>query len=71
MKVLAGIVTYNPDIKRLEENVKSVSEQVATIIIFDNGSKNKREIKSIEEKYQQIRIIFSSQNKGIAFALIN
>lgn len=69
MKVLAGIVTYNPNIKRLEENIKAVSKQVATVIIFDNGSKNAREIKKIGSKYQQVKMIFSSRNNGIAFAL--
>ena len=45
MKVAAGIVLFNPDLKRLEENVCAVKSQVDEIIFFDNGSKNIKEIR--------------------------
>ena len=39
-KVYAGVVTYNPEIKRLKENISSIQNQVTTVVIFDNGSNN-------------------------------
>ena len=38
MKFLAIIVTYNPDVERLEENIKAIATQVDKVVIVDNGS---------------------------------
>ena len=69
MKVAAIIITYNPDIKRLDENIKAVLPQIEQLFIVDNGSKNSCEI---YEKYaflENINIIKLKRNKGIAYAL--
>ena len=39
-KIYAGIVTFNPDIERLKENVCAICIQVPEVVIFDNGSSN-------------------------------
>lgn len=68
MNILAaGIVTYNPDLDRLRENVESISSQVEKVIIFDNGSKNQEEIKKIHK--DEVVLITSPENIGIAAAL--
>ena len=38
MRVLAGIVLYNPDLQRLRENISAIRPQVDEIIFVDNGS---------------------------------
>ena len=65
MKILAGIVTFNPDIKRLSENIAAVSAQVDQVIIVDNHSTNLEEFK----RFDNVEIISLDENKGIAFAL--
>lgn len=65
MKILAGIVTYNPDIELLERNIAAISPQVNEVIIVDNGSKNLKEI----EQGISAKLIKLEENKGIAFAL--
>lgn len=65
--IVAGIVTYNPDLDRLRENVESISSQVEKVIIFDNGSKNQEEIKKIHK--DEVVLITSPENIGIAAAL--
>ncbi len=65
-KVLAIIVTYNPEIIRLTECIRSLAPQVERIIIVDNGSNNPELIKNIV--VNNLEIIFLSENKGIAFA---
>ena len=65
--IVAGIVTYNPDLDRLRENIESISSQVKKVIVFDNGSKNQERIK--EEYQDRIILIPSSENIGIAAAL--
>ena len=62
------IVTYNPDIERLTDNIKSISKQVDEIYIFDNCSNNIQEIKK-NICGDNLTIYCSNSNKGIAAAL--
>lgn len=66
--VLAGIVTYNPDIKRLRENITALLKQVRYIYIVDNGSNNIGEIEELI-KNENIHIKKYDKNMGIAQAL--
>lgn len=67
--IAAGIVTYNPDLQRLTENVNAVLPQVDCLIIVDNASKNVEQIKKTFGEDNKIRIIENDENKGIATAL--
>lgn len=69
MKILAGIVLYNPDIHRLKENIEGIYNQVDKLIFIDNNSSNKKEILKLLEKYNNIEIIHNEKNNGIAGAL--
>ena len=40
IKVLVGIITYNPNINRLIENVEAIIDQCNECVICDNGSGN-------------------------------
>lgn len=66
--VLAGIVTYNPDLKRLKENLRSIEGQVDDSIIVDNASSNVSEIEELANRFNA-QIIKFPENKGIAVAL--
>ena len=65
----AGIVLYNPDIKRLEENISAIAPQVSELILIDNGSKNIDEIAELTAKYDNITYVRNDDNYGIAKAL--
>ena len=67
--VVAGIVLYNPDIKRLTENIKGIKNQVDKLIMVDNNSKNIKQIEDNLKEYTDIKIIKNEENKGIAYAL--
>ena len=69
--ILAGIVTYNPEIVRLRENVTALSKQVRSLLIVDNGSENSAEIEQLFSKVENtdIRFIRNERNEGIAAAL--
>lgn len=69
MKILAGIVLFNPDLQRLEENVKAVYKQVDKVILYNNGSRNIADVVELINKYEHTEIIDCSTNKGIAYAL--
>lgn len=68
MKIATGIVTYNPDIKKLEDNIKSIVNQTSILVICDNGSNNIVSIEKIALQYSII-VIKLKQNMGIAYAL--
>lgn len=63
--ILAVIITYNPEMLRLSENINSIANQVDKTIIIDNNSSN---IDEIENK-MKINIIKNKKNQGIAYAL--
>lgn len=66
MKILAGIVTFNPELDRLSDNIAAVLPQVEHLIVVDNGSSNLLEI---QKSFPQVEIIPLMANKGIAAAL--
>lgn len=69
MNVIAGIITYNPELDRLKLNIEHIIGQVNEVIIFDNGSKNINYISHICELYDTVTLIKSPDNLGIATAL--
>ena len=66
--IYAGIVSYNPDLKRLGDNIASISKQT-WVVVFDNGSDNFNDIKKMVEKYESVILLNSKNNLGIAAAL--
>lgn len=63
------IVTYNPDIPRLKENLHALSRQFKNILIVDNASNNCSSISALVSKFHfKVSIIRLEENKGIAAA---
>lgn len=69
--IVAGIVLYNPDIKRLKQNLEAVISQVKNVILFDNGSNNVVKIEEFlsSSNYSNVKLLKSKENTGIAHAL--
>ncbi|QLL59747.1 glycosyltransferase family 2 protein [Empedobacter falsenii] len=67
-KIVAIIVTYNPNVEDLKQNVSTFNHEVDYVIIVDNASSNNTELLNIfrEDKYV---IILNNENYGIAKAL--
>ncbi|XZO08075.1 glycosyltransferase [Weissella paramesenteroides] len=66
--VIGGIiVTYNPEIRLLIENISAVLNQFSDVLIVDNGSKNIDQIRSIAVN-DRVKIIELYENRGIAYA---
>lgn len=68
-KIYAGIVTYNPDLTRLNENISAVYPQADKLIIVDNGSDNYAEICELIKQFPNVCMIHNHKNQGIAKAL--
>lgn len=65
---IAGIVTFNPDIDRLRENMLRLKEQISDIVVIDNGSNNIGKIVEIAADVGAV-LIKNRSNLGIAKAL--
>lgn len=61
------IVTYNPDIINLKANISSIMRQVDKLLIFDNNSRNKEEIRTLQ-KQLSFEAIYSDENVGLSKA---
>lgn len=68
-RIAALIITYNPEIDRLEQNIASIKSQVEEVLLVDNGSKNVERIKSIIGDLFSVSCLFLPSNCGIAAAL--
>ncbi|PKL29108.1 MAG: glycosyltransferase family 2 protein [Spirochaetae bacterium HGW-Spirochaetae-2] len=68
-KIAAGIVLYNPDISRLQQNVETIVPQVEKLYIIDNNSKNIEQVEHTLKDYKKIIFLRNFENLGIAQAL--
>lgn len=81
-RVLAIVVTYNPDLSVLKANLKVLVTQKDTVYISDNGSKNIKAIHSlIQDEFLKNNVyvkhfndnvgIATAQNAGLKYAVKN
>lgn len=66
--VLAGIVTYHPDVVLLEKNIRAAAEQADRVVIVDNHSANIQEIENIC-RANDVLLVKNQSNQGIAKAM--
>ena len=69
MKVISGIITYNPNTDELKKNVDAIKRQVNQVVIIDNASRNISDITDIFSDDSQISIIRNKKNYGVAMGL--
>lgn len=67
--ICAGIVLYNPDVNRLQENIEAIVNQVQIVYLQDNGSSNILEVEELLKKWDNVILLINPKNKGIAWAL--
>jgi rhamnosyltransferase len=68
LRICAGIILYNPNIKRLKKNINAVIPQADELILVDNASDN---IDEVQETFKNYRIVWikNTENKGMSGAL--
>lgn len=73
--VAAGIVTFNPNIQKLDRNMSAIIGDVGCLYVFDNNSSNIEEIRALvihhnqAERTDRIKLTESQENIGVAGAL--
>lgn len=70
-KIAAGIVTYDPELDRLKDNILSIVNQVDMVIINDNHSINISDIRALCRDYEKVKLLENKKNVGVAMALNN
>ncbi|TDQ38646.1 glycosyltransferase family 2 protein [Aureibacillus halotolerans] len=66
--IVAVIITYNPEIERLKENINAIIKQVDKTIIIDNSSSNIEQVQSLIKDFN-IDMFKNPNNLGIAKAI--
>lgn len=71
MRFCVGIVTYNPSLERLSENIESILSEsgIGVLFIVDNGSSNIDGIRWTVSGNSRVHLIENGENRGIADAL--
>jgi rhamnosyltransferase len=67
--VVAGVVTFNPDLERLASNLAAISSSVSKILIVDNHSDNVESIRALADDFDTISLVANKDNLGISLAL--
>lgn len=68
--IIAGIITYNPDLSDLENNIQVLLGQVNHIVVVDNASENQESIRLLcMINSEHITLISNNRNEGIACGL--
>lgn len=68
MKIGSVVVTFNPNVDRLKQNLSSMNSQVDMAYIVDNGSKNIEAISDLVDQFSNLNLIKLGDNFGIAKA---
>lgn len=69
MSVVAGMVTYNPDLSDLKTAIPSILDQCGHLVIVDNGSRQIEAMESLLSRYPNLVLIKNGRNLGVAAAL--
>ncbi|MEF2737293.1 MAG: glycosyltransferase, partial [Bifidobacterium choerinum] len=70
MKRCAGMVTFNPDMARLQANLDAIVPQVEAVFVFDNGSGNVQAVRELAKRYRgAVHVQGAGRNLGIAAGL--
>ena len=66
--VVAIIVSYNPEIERITDNVRAVAGQVGCVVIYDNCSRNREEVAGLGG-IESCSVTFNDANGGLPVSL--
>lgn len=70
-KIAAVIITYCPDLQRLNDNIKNVlsNHNLQKLYVVDNASSNVRELQTMLKDIARVQLLECKSNIGIAAAL--
>ena len=65
MDVSGTVITYNPDLKLLKDNLSAAIPQVSRMLVYDNGSGNVAEIRDLISALPSVDLIENGENLGL------
>ncbi len=66
--VYAVVVTFNPDITVLRRALQRLKGQVSGVVVVDNGSRNRDELRVVDDVDDRIELVWLTENRGIGYA---
>lgn len=74
-KIVAVIVTFNPELRPLRDLLVSLADQVDEVVVADNGSRNQSAVAELADEFECRSLLLpenlgiaAAQNRGIAYA---
>lgn len=64
-RILAVVITYNPDLEVLYSNISALSRQINHIVIYDNASTNADDVCKIARQFENVEVVANEQNDGL------
>lgn len=64
-RILAVVITYNPDIEVLHKNISALSKQIDRIIIYDNASSNPNDVCKVAKQFENVEVVTNEHNDGL------
>ena len=63
--VTGTVITYNPDLSLLKDNLAAAVPQVSGVLIYDNGSSNVADIRELLSAFPSVELIENGENLGL------
>ena len=63
--VTGTVITYNPDLSLLKNNLAAAVPQVSGMLIYDNGSSNVADIRELLSAFPSVELIENGENLGL------
>ena len=63
--VTGTVITYNPDLSLLKNNLAAAVPQVSGVLIYDNGSANVADIRELLSVFPSVELIENGENLGL------
>lgn len=63
--VTGTVITYNPDLSLLKNNLAAAVPQVSGVLIYDNGSSNVADIRDMASAFPSVELIENGENLGL------
>lgn len=63
--VMAVVVSYNPILPLLRENLQALFSQLDRVVLMDNGSQNIDEVRTLLQQFERLQLVENGENLGL------
>ena len=63
--VMAVVISYNPIIPLLQEDLDALFSQIDRVVLMDNGSENIDQVRTLSRQYARLQLVENGENLGL------